>query len=158
MYIVLPLLDTSTPIHTLHINHRHIQYTSTHIFGYARWAWCLWLWCIWTYVCVCVIVYECEVCINWPKQTPETLLHVLHSQKCSDFNDYKLCLCFENYYFEWQVFLFEWISISHENSAVMYVHLYYGWCHQGETQLHAVVGCVCWLLCPYSICFIRFFC
>lgn len=104
---------------------------------------------------MCVYVFLCMsvrcVLID-PNRLRRHSLHVLHSQKCSDFNDYKQCLCFENYYFEWQVFLFEWISISHENSAVMYVNLYYGWwCHQGETQLHAVVG-----LCLLAVMFIQY--
>lgn len=84
MYIVLPLLDTltSAPIHTFHFGYMHIH---THIWICTAGMMsvtlvCLCIMCV--YVCLCMSVR----CVR-PKQTPETLLRAMHSQKCYYFDD-----------------------------------------------------------------------
>ena len=79
MYIVLPLLDTltSAPIHTFHFGSMHIH---THI-----WICTAGMMSVTVsvhYVCLCMSVR----CVR-PKQTPETLLRAMHSQKCYYFDD-----------------------------------------------------------------------
>lgn len=61
MYIVLPLLDTltSAPIHTLHTLWVH-AHPHTYVDMHGRHD----VYGVFVHMCVCVFVYECEVCIN----------------------------------------------------------------------------------------------
>lgn len=141
MYIVLPLLDTltSAPIHTLHT---HFGYTHIHTHIWICTAGMMSVTMVYLYICVCMCVCVWVWGVYYLTQTDsgDTLTCVAFT-KMLLFSMTKTTSLFLEFLFWMTSLPFEWISISPENSAVMYVNLYYGWwCHQGETQPHAVAG------------------